>query len=140
MHGAGSDRTGWQLQTRWFAHHVYRAAAVDLPGHGGSDGPALRTITDMADWLATAIAAMDLAPAHVVGHSMGTFVALETAARHPEVTRSLVLLGTAAAMPVQSSAAAVLLRARSAAWRAWAMLMAGNFPSALCCLTPVLDR
>ena len=100
VHGAGADRTGWQLQTRWFAHHGYRAAAIDLPGHGGSDGPALETIAAMADWLASAVAAMGLAPAHIVGHSMGTFVTLETAARHPDVTRSIVLLGTAAAMPV----------------------------------------
>ena len=100
VHGAGGDRTGWQLQTRWFAHHGYRAAAVDLPGHGGSDGPVLETIAEMADWLAAAIDTMGLAPAHVVGHSMGTFVTLETAARHPDRTRSIVLLGTATAMPV----------------------------------------
>ena len=100
VHGAGGDRTGWQLQTRWFAHHGYRAAAVDLPGHGGTDGPALATIPEMGDWLAQAIDAMGLAPAHVVGHSMGTFVTLELAARHPGAVRSIVLLGTAAAMPV----------------------------------------
>lgn len=100
VHGAGADRTGWQLQTRWFAHHGYRAAALDLPGHGGTNGPALTTIGEMADWLAQVIEAMGLAPAHVIGHSMGTFVTLEAAARHPEVARSIVLLGTAAAMPV----------------------------------------
>jgi len=100
VHGAGADRTGWQLQTRWFAHHGYRAAAIDLPGHGGSDGPVLETIVEMADWVASAIEAMGLAPAHIVGHSMGTFVTLETAARHPDATRSIVLLGTATAMPV----------------------------------------
>jgi pimeloyl-ACP methyl ester carboxylesterase len=100
VHGAGADRTGWQLQTRWFAHHGYRAAAVDLPGHGGTDGPALETIAEMADWLAVTVKAMGLAPAHIVGHSMGSFVTLETAARHPEVARSIVLLGTAAAMPI----------------------------------------
>lgn len=100
VHGAGADRTAWQLQTRWFAHHGYRAAAVDLPGHGGTDGPALGSIVAMADWLASAISAMELAPVHLVAHSMGTFVALETAARHPELVRSIVLIGTAAAMPV----------------------------------------
>lgn len=100
VHGAGGDRTVWQLQTRWFAHHGYRAAALDLPGHGGSEGPALESIEEMGQWLAAATAALGLAPAHLVGHSMGTFVALEAAAQRPAVARSLVLLGTAAAMPV----------------------------------------
>lgn len=100
VHGAGGDRTVWQLQTRWIAHHGYRAAAVDLPGHGGSDGPAIGSIAEMGQWLAEAVDALGLAPAHLVGHSMGTYVALEAAAQRPEVTRSLVLLGTAGAMPV----------------------------------------
>lgn len=100
VHGAGGDRTVWQLQTRWIAHHGYRAAAVDLPGHGGSKGPALGSIEAMGEWLAGAVEALGLSPAHLVGHSMGTFVAMEAAARRPEVARSLVLLGTAGAMPV----------------------------------------
>ena len=100
VHGAGGDRTAWQLQTRWIAHHGYRAAAVDLPGHGGSEGPALASIEQMGEWLASTTEALGLAPAHLVGHSMGTFVVLEAAAQRPEVARSLVLLGTAGAMPV----------------------------------------
>ena len=43
------NRTTWQLETRWLAHHGYRAAALDLPGHGGIDGPPLEAIADMAD-------------------------------------------------------------------------------------------
>ena len=100
VHGAGGDRTVWQLQTRWIAHHGYRAAALDLPGHGGSEGPSLPSIKQMGAWLAEATEALGLAPAHLVGHSMGTFVALEAAAQRPDVARSLVLLGTASAMPV----------------------------------------
>lgn len=100
VHGSGCDRTAWQLQTRWFAHHGYRVAAIDLPGHGGTDGPALTTISEMADWLATVIEALGLVPTHLVGHSMGTFVSIETAARHRDLVRSIVLLSTAAAMPV----------------------------------------
>ena len=100
VHGAGGDRTVWQLQTRWIAHHGYRAAAMDLPGHGGSDGPPLATVEEMGQWLATTVDALGLAPAHLVGHSMGTFVVLEAAAQRPAVARSLVMLGTAGSMPV----------------------------------------
>ena len=38
VHGAGMDRTVWNLQTRYLAHHGYTALAVDLPGHGASTG------------------------------------------------------------------------------------------------------
>jgi len=100
VHGAGMDRTTWQLQARWFAHHGYRVAALDLPGHGLSDGPPLESIEEMADWTAGLIRELDLAPAHIVGFSLGTFVALEVAAETPELAASLVLVGTAVAMPV----------------------------------------
>ena len=105
VHGAGMDSTVWQLQTRYLAHHGYRAIAVDLPGHGRTDGEALTTIGDMADWTGHYVDSLsealdDVAPVHVVGHSMGTFIGLELASRRPELVSSLVLLGTANVMPV----------------------------------------
>ncbi len=100
LHGAGMNRTAWQLQTRFLAHHGYRVAAVDLPGHGGSDGPPLETIPEMAEWVVEFIEALDLGPAHIVGHSMGTYIAMEAAAHHPDAVQSIVLVGTASAMPV----------------------------------------
>ncbi len=100
IHGAGMDSTVWQQQTRFVAHRGVRAVAVDLPGHGRSEGPAMTTIADMAHWVARFLDAAGLAPAHVVGHSMGTFIALELARHHPGKVTSLVLLGTAVGMPV----------------------------------------
>ena len=100
VHGAGMNRTVFQLQTRYLAHHGYRVAAIDLPGHGGSEGPAIETVPEMGAWLADVIVALDMGPAHVIGHSMGTFIGIEAAAQRPETVASLVLIGTAAAMPV----------------------------------------
>ena len=105
VHGAGMDSTAWQLQTRYLAHHGFRSIAVDLPGHGRSQGQPLASIADMADWLADFIVVLNTnlegaSPVHVVGHSMGTFIGLEIAARRPDLVCSLVLLGTADAMGV----------------------------------------
>jgi pimeloyl-ACP methyl ester carboxylesterase len=100
VHGAGGDATVWQLQTRYLAHHGLRALAVDLPGHGRSGGEPLTSIGDMAEWLARFAIAAGATPAAIVGHSMGTFIALELAARHPESVAAVVLLGAADAMPV----------------------------------------
>ena len=122
IHGAGMDSTVWQQQTRFLAHRGLRAVAVDLPGHGGSDGEPLTTIVDMADWVARFLEAAELSPANVAGHSMGSFIALELARRHPETVASLTLMGAANAMPVHpellSSSADQLDRAAAlmAAW------------------------
>ncbi len=100
VHGAGMDHTIWQLQTRWLAHHGFRPFALDLPGHGGSDGPPLASISDLADWLASFVDHLGVGPAHLVGHSMGALAVLETAARHPAAAASIVMLGVSATMPV----------------------------------------
>ncbi|MGH1493467.1 MAG: alpha/beta fold hydrolase [Acidimicrobiales bacterium] len=100
IHGAGMDSTVWQQQTRFLAHRNLRAVAVDLPGHGRSEGEPLTTIVDMAHWVARFIEAANLAPAHIAGHSMGTFIALELNRHHSELVSSLTLMGTAVGMPV----------------------------------------
>src|SRR5215468_8651806 len=100
IHGAGFDHSTWALHSRWFAHHGYSVLAPDLPGHGRSDGKALPTISDMADWTADLLDAADAPKAKLVGHSMGSLIALETAARHPAKVSSLSLIGTAATMTV----------------------------------------
>ena len=81
VHGAGNESSVWHLQTRFLAHHGVRAVAVDLPAHGHSAGEPLTSIAEMADWTARFIEAAGLGSVHVVGHSMGTFIALELASR-----------------------------------------------------------
>jgi pimeloyl-ACP methyl ester carboxylesterase len=100
IHGAGMDHSIWALQSRWFAHHGFSVLAVDLPGHGGSEGPALTSVGAMADWTAGLIAAAGAERAALVGHSMGALVALETAARHSGRVVRMALLHAAAAIPV----------------------------------------
>lgn len=100
LHGAGFDHTTWALHSRWFAHHGHGVLAPDLPGHGRSSGAPLPTIADMADWTAALIEAAGAAKAQLVGHSMGSLIALETAARHPAKVSALALIGTAATMSV----------------------------------------
>jgi pimeloyl-ACP methyl ester carboxylesterase len=100
LHGAGFDHTIWALHSRWFAHHGFGVLAPDLPGHGRSSGAPLTAIADMADWIAALLDAAGAAKAKLVGHSMGSLIALETAARHPAKVSALSLIGTAATMTV----------------------------------------
>lgn len=100
IHGAGMNRTVWSLQTRFLAHNGYRALAVDLPGHGGSEGPALPTVGAMAEWVGSLIDHLSgQTEARLVGHSLGALIALEVAAQRTDIAR-LVLLGAAMSMPV----------------------------------------
>jgi len=100
IHGAGFDHSAWALHSRWFAHHGFAVLVPDLPGHGRSQGPALKSIAEMADWIAASLEAAGASKAHLIGHSMGSLIALETSARHPAKVSALGLIGTAAIMTV----------------------------------------
>jgi pimeloyl-ACP methyl ester carboxylesterase len=100
IHGAGFDSSAWALHSRWFAHHGFSVLAPDLPGHGRSAGKPLPTIEEMAEWIAALLEAAAAPKAKLIGHSMGSLIALETAARHPEKVSALSLIGTAATMTV----------------------------------------
>lgn len=63
-------------------------------------GAPLPSIADMADWTAALLDAAGAAKARLVGHSMGSLIALETAARHPAKVTALSLIGPAATMTV----------------------------------------
>lgn len=99
IHGAGFDHSSWALHTRWFAHHGFGVLAPDLPGHGRSR-PSLASIAEMADWTTALLDAAGVSKAHLIGHSMGSLISLETAARHPGKVSALSLIGTAATMSV----------------------------------------
>lgn len=76
----------------------YRILAIDQRGHGDSDKPA--NGYEMRDFAADAAAFMDavgVKNATIVGHSMGSFVAMQTALDHPGMVNRLVLVGTASA-------------------------------------------
>jgi pimeloyl-ACP methyl ester carboxylesterase len=100
IHGAVNDHSVWTLLARWFAHHGRCVLAVDLPGHKRSAGPALKTVEEMADWLLALMDAAGVQRAALAGHSMGSLVALQTAAKAPERVTQLAMLGSCVPMPV----------------------------------------
>lgn len=100
LHGSGLDHRSWALQTRWFAFHGFSVLAPDLPGHSLSSGAPLQDIQSMAGWLWELLEALAVKQATLVGHSQGALVALEAAALHPERVRSISIIASAAAIPV----------------------------------------
>lgn len=103
IHGAQNDHSVWCLQTRYFAHHGFNVLAVDLPGHGRSKGAALPSVEAMASWILTVLDAAGVDKAVLIGHSMGSLIALEAAFAAPARVRALAMVGTTYPMKVSDT-------------------------------------
>ena len=126
IHGALHDHSVWTLLARWFAHHGHSVLAVDQPGHGRSAGAPLASVEALADWTLALLDAAGAAQAALVGHSMGSLIALEAAARAPHRVTRLVMVGSAYPMKVSD---ALLATARDAPMKAIDMVNAFSHAS-----------
>jgi pimeloyl-ACP methyl ester carboxylesterase len=100
IHGAANDHCVFTLPARYFAWHGSNVLTLDLPGHGRSAGPPLATVDALADWIVALLDAAGVETATLIGHSLGSLVALHAAAAHPRRVRRVVLLGPAVPMAV----------------------------------------
>jgi len=103
VHGVLNDHSVWILQSRYLAHHGFNVLAVDLPGHCRSQGDAPESVEQAADFIGALLDAAGVQRAALVGHSWGSLIALEAAARLGPRVSQLVLIG--AAHPMRVSAA-----------------------------------
>src|SRR4026207_1269497 len=93
VHGAGPAPSASGRQSRYFGYHGRNVLALDLPGHGRSEGPPLPAIGAMAAWVFSALDAQAIAAASIVGHSMGALIALDAANRQPERVQRIACIG-----------------------------------------------
>lgn len=93
LHGAVCDSRVWRVQLQSLADE-FTVLAWDAPGCGRSaDSPPDFRMGDFAETLAGLLDALDVGPAHVLGHSWGSTLALALYLRQPAAVRSLVLVG-----------------------------------------------
>jgi pimeloyl-ACP methyl ester carboxylesterase len=103
IHGVLNDHSVWILQTRYFAHHGLNVLAVDLPGHGRSEGSCPKTVEEAAEFVLSLLSAMKIEKVALVGHSWGSLIALHAASIAAErglVVTHLAMVGTAFPMKV----------------------------------------
>lgn len=93
LHGVPGDSRAWRRQIDTLSGD-FTVVAWDAPGCGrSSDPPQPYWLPDYADCLAALIQALALDRPHVLGLSFGGGLALQLAARHPELARTLIVAG-----------------------------------------------
>lgn len=105
LHGwGGSKELWWDTLARLADTH--RGIALDLPGTGGTAlPPGLRTMADMARWVAQTCTRLGLDRVTLVGHSLGGNLAAQVALDFPVLARRLILVDAAlnpACLPVRA--------------------------------------
>lgn len=118
VHGAGGDHRTWIRQYQALRDR-FPLAAVDLPGHGRSEGPGEEEVSVYAQWLRESLAAFGIVRPILIGHSLGAGICLEFAVRYGGEAAAVVLAGGGARMPV-SAAFSETLQTDPAAWLALA--------------------
>jgi pimeloyl-ACP methyl ester carboxylesterase len=99
IHGGAAHAHWWSFLVPLLADH-YRIAAMDLTGHGDSDRRPEYTLANWADEVMAVAAHAGMAPHPVVvGHSMGGFVSIGTAAAHGDRLRGIVILDSPVSAP-----------------------------------------
>jgi pimeloyl-ACP methyl ester carboxylesterase len=108
LHGAGGN-------PGWLPYHqaLSQQFAVYAPSHPGYDQSSrpdwISTMNDMAHFYRQFIEALDLAPVHLLGSSMGGWLAAEIAAMCPAYVKSLVLVDAAGIKPEVGEIAEILM-------------------------------
>ncbi len=100
MHGSGLTHIVWSLHEQYYASQGFNILSIDLPGHGNSDGPALKSIQEISDWVILLMQTVDISKIIIVGHSQGCLAGIDFASRYPDLISSLVLVAGSYKMPV----------------------------------------
>lgn len=98
VHGAGGTHQHWLYQVRDLSQSP--TYALDLPGHGRSEGVGRDSVTAYGEWLVAFLDAAELEKAVLVGHSMGGGIAQDVVLRYPARVAGLGLVATGARLRV----------------------------------------
>ena len=100
MHGSGLSHIVWSLHEQFYASQGFNVLSVDIPGHGNSDGPSLKSIEEISDWIRLLMKTIDILKITIIGHSQGSLVGIDFASRYPDLISKLVLVAGSYKMPV----------------------------------------
>jgi len=99
LHGSGGNSGAWTEQYS-VLHKAFNIAAVDLPGHGKSEGSGEKDILAYVLRLKEILEVLKLERPVLVGHSLGAAIALSFAVQYPRDVSGVVAAGGGLTMPV----------------------------------------
>ena len=98
IHGHGSSSRDWEYQSAFFSEY-FQTLCYDVRGHGQSDKPkGPYSVSGFATDLADLLGALEIKKAHIVGLSMGGWIAFQFAVDYPAMTNSLTIVNSWADM------------------------------------------
>ena len=100
MHGSGLTHIVWSLHEQFYASQGFNVLSVDLPGHGNSEGPSIKSIEKISDWIKSLMLKINIEKIIIIGHSQGGLVSIDFASRYPELIEKIVLVANSYKMPV----------------------------------------
>ena len=103
IHGTGLDHTVWTLPVRYFSRKKTDVLAIDLPGHGQNKDKPLDSISKISTYIYNFLYKYKIQRCSLVGHSMGSLIALEMASSRPERVKAISMIGTAFPMQVNEA-------------------------------------
>ena len=103
LHGSGQSHVVWSLTDQYLADEGFNVFALDLPGHGNSEGSSLKSIEEMADWLNKVVNVIGIKDLTILGHSQGCLVAIEYANKFPDNIKNLIFVAGSYQIPVNES-------------------------------------
>ena len=84
MHGSGLSHIVWSFHEQFYSTQGFNVLSVDLPGHGNSEGPSLKSIEEISDWIKSLMTKLNIEKIIIIGHSQGALVVIDSAARYPK--------------------------------------------------------
>ena len=103
LHGSGLTHIVWSLVEQFFSNKNFNVLSIDIPGHGNSEGPCLKKIEEIADWLEKVFIKLNLEQVILIGHSQGCLEMLEYVSKHKSRVKKLVFVGGSYKMPVNQN-------------------------------------
>ncbi len=100
MHGSGLTHIVWSLHEQFYVSQGFNVLSIDLPGHGNSEGPSLKSIEEISDWVKQLINKVNISKINFIGHSQGCLVGIDFASRYPNLIDKLVLVAGSYKLPV----------------------------------------
>ena len=103
LHGSGQSHVVWSLTDQFLADKGFNVFTLDLPGHGNSEGPCLKSIEEISNWINDFVDHVGIEKSILIAHSQGCLEAIEFTKNFPKKVEKIVFIAGSYSIPVNKS-------------------------------------